>query len=72
MVESCRYLFCDCMFTEGTKKHQGIDNIKYLTELNPKCIFIVSHMENKTREELKKLNIKNVIIPKDGDIINIE
>lgn len=72
MAESCKYLFCDCMFVKGTNKHQGIDNIKYLTKLNPECIFIVSHMENKTREELKKLNIKNIIIPKDGDIINIE
>ena len=72
MVVSCKYLFCDCMFVKGTKKHQGIDNIKYLTKINPECTFIVSHMENKTRSELKKLNIKNVIIPEDGDVIDIK
>ena len=36
------------------------------------CNFIVSHMEENARKVLKKLKIKNVIIPKDGDIIKIK
>ena len=49
----------------------GIDNLQYLSKKYPKCKFVVSHMENDTREELKKLKIKNIIIPSDGDNIKI-
>lgn len=71
MAQKCSYLFCDCMFIEGTDKHMGIDNLKYLHEKHPNCKFIVSHLENQTREELKKQNIKNIIIPDDGYILEI-
>ena len=71
MANECNYLFCDCMFIKGTDKHMGIDNLTYLSEKYPKCKFIVSHMENDTREELKKKKIKNIIVPKDGDKIKI-
>ena len=72
MASACKYLFCDCMFVKGTKKHQGIDNIIYLSNKYPECSFVVSHMENKTRNELKKLSVKNIIIPQDGDVIKIK
>jgi len=71
MSKECNYLFCDCMFKIGTNKHMGIDNLQYLSKKYPKCKFVVSHMENDTREELKKLKIKNIIIPSDGDNIKI-
>jgi ribonuclease BN (tRNA processing enzyme) len=71
MANECNYLFCDCMFIKGTDKHMGIDNLTYLSEKYPKCKFVVSHMENDTREELKKKKIKNIIVPKDGDKIKI-
>ena len=71
MAKKCNYLFCDCMFIKGTDKHMGIDNLTYLSEKYPKCKFVVSHMENDTREELKKKKIKNIIVPKDGDEIKI-
>lgn len=71
MANECNYLFCDCMFIKGTDKHMGIDNLTYLSEKYPKCKFVVSHMENETREELKKKKIKNIIVPKDGEKIKI-
>ncbi len=71
MARVCKYLFCDCMFITGTNKHQGVDNIIYLSNKYPSCNFVVSHMEDRARKELKKLKIKNVIIPKDGDILNV-
>lgn len=71
MASKCNYLFCDCMFIKGTDKHMGIDNLKYLVENHPKCIFVPSHLNNETREELKYLNLKNVIIAEDGMEINI-
>ena len=72
MASVCSYLFCDCMFIKGTDKHMGIDDLKKLTEKYPKCKFIVNHMEDITRDELKKMKIKNVIVPNDGDIIEIK
>lgn len=71
MSSKCDYLFCDCMFPEGTSKHMGIDNLKYLSEKYPQCIFVVSHMEISTREKLNELKIKNIIIPEDGQEIII-
>ena len=72
MASICNYLFCDCMFLEGTSKHMGIDMIKQLSNKYTNCNFVVSHMEENTREELKKLEIKNIIVPTDGLTINIE
>lgn len=72
MASVCNYLFCDCMFIEGTTKHMGIDMIKELSSTYPNCNFVVSHMEDNTREELKKMDIKNVIVPEDGAIIEIK
>lgn len=71
MSEKCDYLFCDCMFINGTKKHQGINDLEYLSQKHFDCIFIVSHLEDDTRIKLKKKNIKNIIVPEDGQIIEI-
>lgn len=71
MASICNYLFCDCMFINGNSKHMGIDNIKYLSEKYPKCKFIVSHLEDTTREELNKIKIKNVIVPDEDYTITI-
>ena len=66
MANICDYLFCDCSLIKSTDKHMGIDNIKYLSKTYPNCKFVVSHLDDDTREELKKLKIKNVIISSDG------
>lgn len=71
MSSVCDYLFCDCMFPEGTEKHMGIDNLKLLSKKYPNCTYVVSHMEVPTREKLKELNIKNIIVPEDGEEIII-
>ena len=72
MAHKCKYLFCDCMLDIGSKSHQGIDNLDYLSLEYPNCTFVVSHLEDTTREKLMKLNYPNVIVPSDGEIINIE
>lgn len=72
MSEKCSYLFCDCMLVSGNGKHQGIDNLEYLSKKYPNCSFVVSHLEDDTRIELTKLNIKNIIVPEDGQIINLK
>lgn len=72
MASICKYLFCDCMFIKGTNKHMGIDMLEELLDKYENCTFVVSHLEDTTRETLKRLNLKNVIVPEDGEIITIE
>lgn len=72
MASICNYLFCDCMFIKGTTKHMGIDMIKNLSTKYPNCKFVVSHMEENAREELKNLALENVIVPEDGIVIDIK
>lgn len=72
MASICNYLFCDAMFPKVTEKHMGIDVIKELSSKYKNCKFIVSHLNNDTREEFKKLKIKNVIVPEDGMEIEME
>ena len=71
MASSCSYLFCDCMFTTGNNKHMGIDNIKYLAEKYNDCTFIISHLNDATRDIAKNLNYKNIIVPDDGSSFTI-
>ena len=72
MASICKYLFCDCMLIEGNDKHSGIDNLEYLSKKYPKCNFVVSHLEDDTRKELESLKIKNIIVPNDGQIFEID
>ena len=71
LSSKCKYLFCDCMLIKGNGKHQGIDNLEYLSKKYPNCIFVVSHLEDVTREKLNEMNIQNIIVPEDGIIIKI-
>lgn len=71
MAKTCDYLFCDCMFIEGTSKHMGVDMLKKLLEMSDTCKFVVSHLDVETRKTLKELKLKNVIIPEDGQVIEI-
>ena len=72
MANLCSYLFCDCMFINATTKHSGIDNLEYLSNKYPNCKFVVSHLEDETREKLKEMKIKNIIVPEDGEIFKIK
>ncbi len=67
MASTSDYLICDTTLIRGNDKHMGIDSIKKLVNLYPNCTYILSHLNDKTRESLEKENIKNIIIAKDGD-----
>ena len=71
LSSKCRYLFCDCMLIKGNSKHQGIDNLEYLSKKYPNCTFVVSHLEDDTRKKLEKMKIKNIIVPDDAQIIEL-
>lgn len=69
MASVCDYLVCDCTFIYGNESHMGIDDIKKLAAKYPEHKFVTSHMAHETAKEAKKLKIKNIIVPNDGDII---
>ena len=60
------------MLISGNNKHQGIDNLEYLSKKYPNCTFIVSHLEDDTRKKLKKMKIKNIIVPDDAQVIRVK
>ena len=72
LASKCLYLFTDCADLLGNEKHMGIDNIEYLSNKYQNCTFIVSHMDDEVRKELHKKKIKNIIVPDDGEIIEIK
>lgn len=71
MASICDYLICDCSFKLGDDKHMGIDNIVDMAERYKNHKFIVSHMSDATRNEIEKTKLENIIIPNDGDLIEI-
>ena len=68
MLQTCDYIFGDCSFIKGTSKHMGVDFLENVIRKHPNCKYVASHMEDETRDYLNKSRIKNVIIPKDGEI----
>lgn len=69
MASICDYLICDCSLILGNDKHMGIDDIKKLAQKYPSHKFVTSHMFSETFKEAKKLKVKNIIVPSDGDVI---
>lgn len=69
MASICDYLICDCSFIYGNESHMGIDDIKKLAEKYPNHKFVTSHMFSETIKEAKKIKLKNIIVPNDGDYI---
>ena len=72
MASVCKYLFCDCSCITGKHGHMGIDMLKELSSEYKDSKFVVSHLADETRKELKKLKIKNIIISEDGMEIDIK
>lgn len=55
---------------KGNEAHMGVEDIeKICNNFNKKII--ATHMSNQARQVAKELNIKNLIIPNDGDEIEI-
>lgn len=70
ITEKSEILVADCSNIEGTIAHMGIDNLKYLSEKYNRKI-ITTHIKDKTREELNRLQLPNIISKEDGYKIKI-
>jgi len=65
ITEKSEIVVADCSNIEGTIAHMGIDNLKYLSEKYNRKI-ITTHIKDKTREELNRLELPNIISKEDG------
>lgn len=65
IVENSKITIADTSYLEGDSCHMGVDNIKYLISKYDKQI-VATHLRDTTREELKKLQIPNIIVEEDG------
>ena len=57
-------------FPQRHKAHMGVDDIEMISNKFNKKI-VATHMSKPARELAKDKNIKNLIIPNDGDEIEI-
>lgn len=65
IVENSKITIADTSYLEGDSCHMGVDNIKYLISKYDKQI-VATHLRDTTREELKKLQIPNMVVEEDG------
>lgn len=62
----------DMSFAENINHaHMGLHEIERICDKYKEKIIITTHMQDYTRNEAKNKNIKNLIVPDDGQIINI-
>jgi len=66
IFNSTNTIVSDCSMIVGDKYHMGIDNNIELLKYNQKKKAIFTHLRNETKEELKKMNLKNGFIVEDG------
>lgn len=55
----------------GNNAHMGLNDIEELCKKYKDKMIVATHMHDFTRELAKNKNIKNLIIPEDGQIVNI-
>lgn len=65
IVRSSKLIICDCSMMVGDIYHMGIDNIEYLHNKYLDKTLVGTHFRDDTREKLRELNYKNVIIGED-------
>lgn len=62
----------DMSFVENINHaHMGLHDIERICDKYKEKTIITTHMQDYTRNEAKNKNIKNLIVPDDGQIINI-
>lgn len=66
------YLICDCTLSKGNDKHMGVDNIIYLLELYPNLKIIPSHMGINSKNELRKVQINNLLLKEDYEELDCD
>ena len=71
IIKQSDFSILDMAWMESKKSHMGLADILKITETYPHKKFATTHMQDYTREQAKKQNIENVMIPDDGDKIEL-
>lgn len=72
IIEQSNMSVLDMSLAEnGNNEHMGLNDIEELCKKYKDKIIVATHMHDFTRETAKNRNIKNLIIPEDGQSINI-
>lgn len=71
IVEQSDISILDMCFIEAKKGHMGLEDIIKITEKYPNKKIVTTHMTEEVRELTKDKKIQNLIIPDDGEIINL-
>lgn len=71
LASNVDYLIADMTLESGNDSHMGINNILEIIKKYPKLKIVPIHMHDKTREKIKKLDVKNIIIVEDSDILEL-
>lgn len=61
----------DMSWMESKKAHIGLEDIVKIKQIYPNKKIATTHMQDYTREQAKKQNIENLIVPDDGEIIEL-
>lgn len=71
IVEQSNFSILDMSWMESKKAHMGLEDIKRITQTYPNKKIATTHMQDYVREQAKKEKIKNLIIPEDGEILEL-
>ncbi len=71
MVDVSDAVVLDANFMIGNEKHMGLDNIEQLAKKHPEVKIIPTHMRDEVRAALQKLQLNNLLVPDDGQEIEI-
>lgn len=70
IINNSNATIIDASFVDGNTKHMGVHDIELLAQKFSKTL-ITTHMSAAAREQLEQKHFTNVIVPDDGQIINI-
>lgn len=71
IVEQSNFSILDMSWMESKKAHMGLEDIRKITQTYPDKKIATTHMQDYVREQAKKEKIENLIIPEDGEIIEL-
>lgn len=70
IIESSDVSVLDMIFPNRCKAHMGVDDIEFICNKFNKKI-VSTHMSNQARDFALERNIDNLIVPNDGDEIEV-
>lgn len=72
IIKNSKVIVTDCSFIKGNDYHMVIDDIQKLIQDYPNKELILPHFRDKTKDRLKEMNLKNILLIEDGYSFKIE